>query len=119
MKIEIDKNGRKLYKFSHSVAQGGYLYAHRTRDSSVLNIDGLNVFLENIVKKHSLFDVTIKVYDDIFFLFFMSKLSLKPQDLIDSIQEGIVPFGKWDEDYIWTGVYDLQEKFVRKDLERF
>ena len=119
MKIEIDKHGRKLYKFNHSVAQGGYLYAHKTKDGAVMDKAGLKNLLETIVKKHELFDATIKVYDSFFFLFFMFKPSLKLQDLIGSIQESSVPFGTWDEDYIWTGVYDLQEKFVRKDLERF
>jgi len=25
----------------------------------------------------------------------------------------------WDENYVWTGVYDLQEKRVRQDLEKW
>ena len=29
MKIETDRQGRRLYKFSHSVCQGGWLYAHK------------------------------------------------------------------------------------------
>lgn len=118
MKIETDKYGRRLYKFSSSVAQGGYLYAHKTKgDSIIANKDGLRNLLRAIAKKHELIDVTIKVYEKIFFLFFQSKPSLKPIDLINNIQEHINLFGAWEENYVWTGVYDLQEKYVHKDLE--
>ena len=30
MKKEIDKDGRILYKFSHSTAKGGNVYIHKT-----------------------------------------------------------------------------------------
>lgn len=113
MKIETDKNGRRLYKFSSSVAQGGYLYAHKTSDGTITNFEGLRNALNAIAKKFELIDVTIKVYDTIFFAFFMSKPSLVPQELIDSIQRNTASFAKWDENYLWTGVYDLQEKYIR------
>ncbi len=120
MKIETDKYGRRVYKFSSSVAQGGYLYVHKTKDGgAIVNKDGLRNLLHAIAKKHELIDVTIKVYDTIFFLFFQSKPSLRPLDLIENIQEHINLFGSWDEDHVWTGVYDLQEKYVRKDLEKW
>ena len=120
MKIETDKNGRRIYKFSSSVCQGGYLYAHKPKNNNTIaNKNGLRNSLNAIAKKHGLIDVTIKVYDNIFFLFFMSKPSLVPQSLIDSIQKNINSFAEWDESYVWTGVYDLQEKYVRQDLEKW
>ena len=118
MKIETDKNGRRLYKFSHSVAQGGYLYAHKTANNAIANKDGLRNALNAIAKKFELIDVSIKVYGNIFFLFFMSKPSLVPQELIDSIQSNTVSFAEWDENYLWTGVYDLQEKYLREYLAK-
>lgn len=119
MKIEIDRYGRRLYKFSSSVVQGGYLYAHKTKDDdAIVNKDGFRNLLHAIAKKHELIDVTIKVYGKIFFLFFQTKPSLKPIDLINNIQEHIDFFGEWDNDYLWTGVYDLQEKYVREHLQK-
>src|SRR3989338_6141737 len=118
MKIGYDRNGRKMYKFSHSVAQGGFLYAHRISTGTIVNKEGLCNALSDISKKHELIDVTIKVYDTIFFLFFMLKPSLVPQKLIDSIQENTASFGSWDENYLWTGVYDLQEKYIREYLTK-
>lgn len=118
MKIETDKKGRRLYKFSSSVAQGGYLYAHKTSDDTITNMEGLRNALNAIAKKFELIDVTIRVYDKIFFMFFMSKPSLAPQELIDSIQSNTAPFAKWDENYLWTGVYDLQEKYIRENLTK-
>ena len=32
MKIETDKSGRRVYKFSSSIVQGGYLYSHKTKE---------------------------------------------------------------------------------------
>ena len=120
MKIEIDKNGRRLYKFSHSAAHGGYVYVHKSINNAVIkDKEGLRNTLQVIAKKYELIDVTIKVYGTIFFLFFQSKPSLVPQQLIDTIQAETVLFSTWDEDYVWTGVYDLQEKYVRQDLERW
>src|SRR3989338_7239812 len=104
MKIETDKYGRRVYKFSSCVAQGGYLYVHKTKNiTSIANKEGLRNLLQAIAKKHELIDVTIKVYETIFFLFFQSKPSLKPVDLINNIQEHIGLFGLWDDDYVWTG----------------
>ena len=48
----------------------------------------------------------------------MSKPSLVPQELIDSIQKNTASFASWDENYLWTGVYDLQEKYVREYLTK-
>ena len=116
MKIETDKNGRRLYKFSHSVAQGGYLYAHKTSNSAITNMDGLRNALNAVAKKIELIDISIRAYDNIFFLFFMSKPSLVPQELIDSVQRNTASFAKWDENYLWTGIYDLQENYIREYL---
>ncbi len=120
MKIEIDKHGRKIYKFSHSVCQGGYLYCHKTKDRIPIgDKEELRNSLHAVAKEFELIDVTIKVYDAIFFIFFMNKPSLVPQQLIDSIQKNTAAFSTWEENYVWTGVCDLQESYVRKDLEKW
>lgn len=120
MKKEIDKDGRIIYKYSSSVSKGGNVYIHKTvHDEFIKNKEGLRNVLEAISKKHGLIDPTIKIYDKIFFLFFHIPKSLAPAELIDSILKNIAYFASWDEDYVFTGVYDLQEKFLRKDLEKF
>ncbi len=119
MKREIDENGRLLYKFSHSTHQGGYLYAHKTKDGHVIeNKEGLRNALSAIVKQFDLIDTTIKIYDGIFFLFFMMKPSVVPQQVIDGIQKNIAPFSEWVDDYVYAGIYDLQERFIREDLRK-
>lgn len=118
MKIETDKNGRRLYKFSHSVAQGGNLYAHKVKEGVIKNKDGLKNALNAISKKFSLIDPTAKVYDSIFFLFFHIPKSLAPATLIDCIQKNTSSFAEWDENHLWTGVYDLQENYVREYLTK-
>ena len=77
---------RKKYKFSHSAYQGGYLYAHKVANGKIKNKEGLRNALNAAVKKFELIDSTIKIYDSVFFLFFMPKPSLKPTVLIESIQ---------------------------------
>ena len=120
MKKTYDKNGRTLYKFSHSVAQGGNVYIHKTAQNKIIeNKSGLKNALDAVSKKFKLVDPTIKVYNTIFFFFFFVPKSLAPAKLIDSIQKNVSFFAQWDDDYVFTGVYDLQEKFIRKDLENF
>ncbi|MFH1510269.1 MAG: hypothetical protein ABIF10_01150 [Candidatus Woesearchaeota archaeon] len=120
MKVAYDKSGRKIYKFSHSVHQGGYLYCHRVVDNSVItNKDGLKNALKAIAMKFGFLDPTVKVYDRIMFLFFFPRLTTSPKDIIAAIQKNISSFAQWDDEYLWTGAYDLQEKFLKKDLERF
>lgn len=120
MKIVIDKDGRKLYKYSHSVSKGGNAYIHKTEQGKIIeNKAGLRNVLSAIAAKHKLIDVTIKIYDDIFFFFFHIPRSLAPAKLIDSIQKNIDSFASWDKEYLLTGVYDLQERFIRKDLEKW
>ena len=120
MKIEKDRNGRRLYKFGSCVMQGGFMYAHNTKDG--LAIEGkekLNDALLSIAKEFELVDVTVKVYDSIFFLFFMSKPSIAPQKIIDAIQNNIVDFSDWAEDYVCTGVDSLEEGHVREELKKW
>ena len=119
MKKVYDKYGRTLYKFSSSVAQGGNLYAHKVKHDIIENKTGLKNVLNAVSIKFKLIDPTIKVYDSIFFFFFHVPKSLAPAALIDAIQKNISLFAEWDKDYLFTGVYDLQEKYVRKDLEKF
>ncbi|MBI3412660.1 MAG: hypothetical protein HY051_01090 [Candidatus Aenigmarchaeota archaeon] len=111
---------RKLYKFSSSVAQGGFLYAQRAANKKLIeNKEGLRNALKEIGTKFRLIDTTIKVYNSIFFFFFMIRPVVKPAELIDNIQDGTASFAEWDPEYLYTGVYDLQEEYVRKDLEKF
>ena len=120
MKKEIGQDGRILYKFSHSTAKGGNAYIHKTIvGKGIENKQGLRNYLEAISKKHGLIDPTIRIYNTIFFLFFHTPKSLAPALLIESIGKNLSLFSEWDDDYVWTGVYDLQEKFLRKDLERW
>ena len=109
---------RKLYKFSHSIHQGGYLYMHKTTHEGLIrNREELRKALEETAKKFGLIDVTIKIYDNIFFLYFMMKPSIAPAKIIDSVQESITTLNSWHKDYLLTGVYDLQEEYVRKNLK--
>lgn len=119
MKIEYDKNGRKLYKFSHSIAQGGNLYAHKTKQGIIENKEGLRNALHAVSMRFKLIDPTVKVYDTIFLFFFHIPKALAPATLINSIKKNASPFGEWDEEYLFSGVYDLQEKYLRKDLEKW
>ena len=115
MKIELDKKGRKLYKFNHSVHQGGYFYCHKA-GKKIDNKDGLRNALNAIAAKLDLIDVTIKIYEDIFFIFFMRKPLTKLIDVIQTIQKNITGFAEWDKEYLYNTVYDLQDKFLKKDM---
>lgn len=118
MKIVLDNRGRKMYKFSHSVHQGGYFYCHKSI-GKINNKDGLRNVLNAVTAKLSLIDVTIKIYDDIFFFFFMMKPLVEPKQIIEIIQKNISCFGEWNKEYLYNAVYDLQEKYLRKDLEKW
>ncbi|MBU1854876.1 MAG: hypothetical protein KKF89_04095, partial [Nanoarchaeota archaeon] len=59
-----------------------------------------------------------KIYDSIFFFFFMKKPLVKPLEVIERIQKNLSSFGNWDKDYLHNTVYDLQEEYVKKDLEK-
>ena len=116
----IDNDGRILYKFNHSVSKGGNAYIHKTLSGkSIENRQGLRNALNAISKKHKLIDPTIKIYDNIFFLFSHMPKSLASGTLIESVQTTISLFGKWDKDYMFIAVYDLQEKFLKKDMEKW
>lgn len=111
---------RKTYKFSSSACQGGYLYAHKTQDGvAIRDKEKLRDALKNVSQQFKLIDVTIKVYDSIFFFFYMARPSIVPEDIIESIQNAINAHEKFDRDYVYNAVYDLQEKYVREDFTRF
>lgn len=120
MKRVIDTDGRILYKSSHSTAKGGNVYVNKTTQGHAIeNKARLRDVLNEISMRFDLIDPTIKIYDHIFFLFFHLPKSLAPQKLIDAIQQSIAALGEWDEDYVFTGVYDLQERYLREDLKKW
>ncbi|MAF36392.1 hypothetical protein CL622_04710 [archaeon] len=112
---------RETYKFSHSIVQGGYLYAHQTVENQIIpNKEGLKNMLKAVEKKFALIDVTIKIYDTIFFFFFMTKPSVIPQELIETIQTNLESIQcKWNSEFVYTGVYDLQELYLREELKKW
>ncbi len=110
---------RKTYKFSHSIVQGDYLYVHKTLEGKAIeNKEGLRNVLTAVARKFELMDVTIKVYGSLFFFFFMSKPRVAPLDVINAIQKHLHSFSSWSQEYVYTDVYDLQEEYVKKDLEK-
>ncbi len=117
MKIEKDRNGRRIYKFSHSVFQGGYLYAHQA-STAIADKEMLRNALHSTAEKNRLIDVTIKIYERIFFIFCMIPLALAPQKVIDAIQCDIASLAEWEEGYLFKSVYDLQESYVREYLAK-
>ena len=109
---------RKTYRFSSCVCQGEWLYSHKiANDETISNKEELRIFLSEMTKKFELIDTTVKIYDQIFFFFFMMKPKTVPIELINAIQDGIVRFGNWDDKYVYTTIYDLKEYYLRKDLE--
>ncbi|MBU0758231.1 MAG: hypothetical protein KKF44_09245 [Nanoarchaeota archaeon] len=117
MKKTFDKNGRTLYKYSHSVSQGGWVYNHKSHNQ-ITNKQGLRNALAAIEKKLKLVDCTIKIYDKMFFLFCHIPNSLAPAALIESIQRNISGFTEWDSEYLFTGIYDLKENNIRQFLKK-
>ncbi|OIO66048.1 hypothetical protein AUJ68_01490 [Candidatus Woesearchaeota archaeon CG1_02_57_44] len=119
MRKEIDKQGRTLYIFHRGVAQGGNVYVHKTKGESIKERDRLRNALNKQAAELDLIDTTIKVYNTIIFIFFHMPKKLSQLELENSIQETIKPFGNWDEENAFMAIYDPQERFIRKDLERW
>jgi len=110
---------KKLYRFSHSVASGGFIYAHKVEMGIINNKEGLRNALLTIAKKLKLLDPTIKVYETIFFVFFFPRPTLSEACIIDTIQKNIVGFGKWSHDYVYATLSSIEEEDIRKELTRF
>ena len=111
---------RKTYKFGHSVCQGGYFFAWKTKKGAELQRgDELRRRVNLVVQQFALIDTTLKVYDSIFFLFFMFKPSIRRQDIIDALVESIGDLEEWDDKHLCTGAYDLQEKYIRNELQKW
>jgi len=104
-------------KFVHSMGQAGYLYCHKTAGSPISDREGLKAALNEASEKLGLDGSTIKIYRDIFFLFFRLKPEMPPIQIISSVHQGILPFGSWHPEYMLAGVNDLQEKCLRKGLK--
>lgn len=118
MKITIDKRGRKLYKFSHSACQGGFMFSNKVLSGSIVHKDEFRYDLEKVRDELELIDVTIKIYNDTFFIFLMMKPSISIQIIIDKINEVSSKYGNFSKDYFWSNVYDLQEQYIKQDLEK-
>lgn len=109
---------RKLYKHSHSASAGGWIFAQRLKNGKIENKEGLRNGLNNVIKILNLIDATTKIYDNIFFLFFATKPTLATTQAIDEIQKNIAGIADWDSEYLFDGVYDVQEEYLKKYLAR-
>ncbi len=69
--------------------------------------------------KLSLIDATAKIYDNIFFLFFAMKPTLAAAQAIAEIRKNILGIADWDSQYLFDGVYDLREEYLKKYLSEF
>jgi hypothetical protein len=119
MKRRIGKDGRITYVYSHSVSKGGNVYLQKTINQEIIkNKEGLRSVLQAIVRKYQLIDANIKIYDEVFFFFFHLPKGVSAGNIIDTIQQNIVNKERWDEEYVFTGVYDLQEHHVKEYLEK-
>jgi len=78
---------RKFYKRSHSASAGGCAFAQRVKRGKIENKKELRIRLNEAGKKLNLIDATIKIYDNIFFLFFAMKPALAAAQAIDEIQK--------------------------------
>ncbi len=108
---------RKLYRFSHSTAAGGWLFAWKTKEGAeVQHKAELRERLAFIVQRFSLIDATIKVYPSIVFLFFTAKPSINQHDVVAAVLESLGSLERWNAQYLLTGAYDLQEAYIRRDL---
>ena len=111
---------RKTYKFSHSIGQGGYLFIWKAKEGcEIKNKTELRNQLNEVIQQFRLIDTTIKIYNSIFFLFFTFKPKIVLQQLIDSIVEKIQNTEEWDKESFCTATYDLQEQYVRKELQKY
>jgi len=110
---------RKTYRFNRSIHQGGWIYAHKTvRDEKIEDKEKLIKALKKVGEEFELIDMTIRMYDNIFFFFFMFKPRIAPQQIIDAIQESIKGIQNWNEEYLFDGVYDLQEEYLKDYLKK-
>lgn len=111
---------RKTYRFAHSVGQGGWLFAWKTKEGAeIAHKEALREKLNAIIKQHQLLDPTVKIYHSILFFFFTSKPSVNHNLIVDMVAQNISNLEAWDDEYLFTGAYDLQEAYVRRDLKRF
>lgn len=108
---------RKVYKHSHSASAGGWVFAQRIMVGKIENKEELRIMLDEASKKLNLIDATAKIYDNIFFLFFAMKPTLAAAQAIEEIQKNIAGIAGWDSKYLFDGVYDVQENYLKKYLK--
>ena len=65
-----------------------------------------------------LLDPTVKVYNNIIFVFFATKPTHVPKIIIKAIQKVITPFGEFSEEYLYNGMYDVQVAYLKIFLRK-
>lgn len=106
----------KTYRFSHSAAQGGQIYAHKANSKITLK-ESLRKALQKASEELRLIDTTIKIYDDIFFMFFFQRNTTSPAEAINKIQESIKGHAEWNKKYVYGHVNSLEKKQLKKEIE--
>jgi hypothetical protein len=107
---------RKTYRYSHSIRQGGFMFVQKS--DKPIDKEPLAKALEPAIEKCKLIDVTLKVHENVFFLFFAPPRRHSPQQAADDIRSAIAPLASWDEEYLMVTVDDVQEESVKKELAR-
>ena len=96
------------------------MFIWKTKEEcEIKNKTELRNHLNSVIQQFELIDVTIKIYNSIFFLFFTFKPRMVLQQIIDTIVEKIKDTEELTKDNICTATYDLQEPYVRKELSEY
>jgi DNA-binding PadR family transcriptional regulator len=107
---------RKTYRYSHSIGQGGFMFVQKS--DKPIDKEPLWKALQPAIEKCKLIDVTLKVHENVFFLFFAAPRGHSPQQVADEIRSAIAWLAWWDEEYLMVTVDDVQEESVKKELAR-
>ena len=119
---------RKMYKGSSSVSLGGQHFIQRLKPPEAIFPDGaaekLKSELLKITENLKAQDTTIKVCKNHFHVFFHMPTKYAPAVLIDlfrfTVENVMKEFEmneQLDDEYVFTGIYDLSEEWIRKELK--
>lgn len=119
---------RKMYKGSHSVSYGGQHFIQRIESGNAVFVGDLAERLKSdlmeVSKTLKAEDATIKICKNHFHVFFHMPARYAPAVFIDlfrfTVENVMKEFGmdeQLDEDYVFTGIYDLSEEHIKKEMK--
>ena len=118
-RVDADEKKKKgkLYRASHGVFGGGYMFCLKVRSGNVMNKGMIKKIIDEMAASNKFYEWKGFPEDKFVVLFFAAGSGFVPVKFIDGLRERIADYGDWNEEEVFGNVEDIEDETVDGFME--